>query len=307
MKAFGYEKFGGPDVFQEFELPEPSVKQATDVKLKTLAVGLNNFERSQRAGNFGGGRFPIFPGRDVVGEVVALGDDVTGLSIGDVVIGQGGPAYAEYVVLPAQVVVRKPANASNAEAVTLVTPGITAYNAATAFTQIKSGDHVFINGATGGVGALAAQIAKNLGAYVIGTGSSKNEALLKELPLDEIGLYDQEDIAVKFANSSDVVINAAMNGNNGELLGAVIKDGGRVASVGGEITVADKEITFEHIRPLHADQTQTALTQLAKMLGDGTLAAKIFKTLPLTLDGVIEGHELLEQHHAPGRVVLLAD
>lgn len=78
MKAFGYEKFGGPDVFQAFELPEPSVKQATDVKLKTLAVGLNNFERSQRAGNFGGGRFPIFPGRDVVGEVVALGDDVTG-------------------------------------------------------------------------------------------------------------------------------------------------------------------------------------------------------------------------------------
>ncbi|WP_054758523.1 NADP-dependent oxidoreductase [Secundilactobacillus collinoides] len=307
MKAFGYEKFGDPDVFQTFELPEPTLKTATDVKIKTLAVGLNNFERSQRAGDFGGGKFPLIPGRDIVGEVVKTGDDVQNVATGDIVIGHGGPAYAEYAVLPAQRVVIKPESATVAEAVTLVTPGITAYNAATVFTQVKPGNHVFVNGATGGVGALAAQIAKNLGAYVIGTGSSRNLALLEELPLDEIGLYDKDDLAEKFANSADVVINAAMNGNNGELLGSVIKDGGQAASVGGDTDFGHKQVAFEHIRPLNAEHDQTALTNLAKMLGEGTLAAKIFKELPLTLDGVIEGHKLLEQHHAPGRVVLLAE
>lgn len=306
MKAYGYEQFGGPDVFQQIEMPTPEVTKPDDVLIKTLAVGLNNFERSQRAGNFGRGRLPIVPGRDVVGEVIEIGTDVTTVKVGDIVMGHGGPAYAEYVLLPAEQVVLKPTNASLAEAVALVTPGITAYNAVTEFANVMASDRVFVNGATGGVGAIAAQVAKHLGAYVIGTGSSTNQDALTQLKLDEIGLYDQENLNEKFADAADVAINAALNGNNGELLQDVVRDGGRVASVGDQINFGAKSVKFEHIRPLGAAQDRRALMALSQLFDADKLQITIYKTLPLTLDGVISGHQLLETRHAPGRIVLLA-
>lgn len=307
MKAFGYTHFGGPEVFEILEQPQPTLQTDHDILLKTLAVGLNNFERSQRAGDFGRGRLPIVPGRDVVGEVVEVGSAVTAFQSGDIVIGHGGPAYAQYVVIDSERAVKKPAVASLAEAVALVTPGITAYNAVTTFTHVKTGDTVFVNGATGGVGSLIVQVANQLGAHVIGSGSSHNQALLEALPLDEIGFYDQENLNDKFANRADIAINAALNGHNAELLRDVVRDGGSAASVGDETDFGSKHVTFEHIRPLNAGHDHEALTALATMLGNGQLNIPIFKTLPFTLAGVIEGHQLLETRHAPGRIVLVND
>lgn len=196
MKAFGYTHFGGPEVFEILGQPQPTLQTDHDILLKTLAVGLNNFERSQRAGDFGRGRLPIVPGRDVVGEVVEVGSAVTAFQLGDVAIGHGGPAYAQYVVIDSERAVKKPDNASLAEAVALVTPGITAYNAVTTFTHVKTGDTVFVNGATGGVGSLVVQVAKQLGADVIGTGSSRNQALLEHCRWMKLGFMIEKTLTL---------------------------------------------------------------------------------------------------------------
>lgn len=98
-----------------------------------------------------------------------------------------------------------------------------------------------------------------------------------------------------------------MNGHNAELLRDVIRDGGSAASVGDETDFGTKHVTFEHIRPLNAGHDHEALTALATMLENGQLKIPIFKTLPFTLAGGIEGHQLLETRHAPGRIVLVND
>lgn len=306
MRSFGYQKFGGPEVFEELTNQEPEITKDTQVIIETLAVGLNNFERSQRAGNFGGDKFPVIPGRDVVGKVIEVGTAVNNFVVGDIVIGHAGPAYATKVKTIVKRLVKKPNNVPVQEAVTIITPGITAYNAVSYFTHVQAGNTVLINGATGGVGSIAVQVAKKLGAYVIGIGSSQNEALMKELGADELGFYDQENINRKFSNKADVVINAALDGNNPSLIGDVIKDGGSAASVGAAPDLSVKpNVTFEHIRPVDAEHDRVALQKLAEMLADGSLNVKVFKELPLTLAGVIKGHQLLDQRHAPGRIVLV--
>ncbi|KRO08835.1 NADPH quinone reductase [Paucilactobacillus hokkaidonensis] len=306
MKSFGYKKFGGPEVFEEINSAEPEITKDNQVIIATLSVGLNNFERSQRAGNFGGDKFPIIPGRDVVGKVIEVGADVNTVEPDDIVIGHAGPAYADKVKLATRRLIKKPAGVSNQAAVSIITPGITAYNAVSYFTHVKSGDTVLVNGATGGVGSIAVQVAKKLGAHVIGVGSSRNEAMMETLGVDEVGLYNQENINEKFANQADVVINAALDGSNPSLISDVIKDGGQSASVGAAPDLSAKpNATFEHVKPIDAKHDQIALQKLADMLADGSLNVKIFKELSLTLAGVIEGHQLLEQHHAPGRIILV--
>lgn len=306
MKAFGYTKFGGPEVFETIEVNEPEISAGNQVIVETKVVGLNNFERSQRAGMFGGSNFPIIPGRDLVGEIIQVGADVNDFQVGDLVIAQGGPSYADKVVLTTSHIVKKPGNVSNEDAVALVTPGITAYNMLTQFTEVKKGNTVLVNGASGGVGTIIVQVAKALGAHVIGIASSRNEQLLKDLGVDEMGFYDQEDVGAKFANQADVVLNAALNGNNDALIDQVVKPDGQAATVGQGAELPNKpRVNVEHVHPLSAAINHKALTELAQMLANGDVKVNIFKQLPLTLQGVIDGHELLESSHAPGRIVLV--
>lgn len=307
MKAFGYDKFGGPNVFQEYDLPNLEITKDNQVIVKTLAVGMNNFDRMQRKGVFGAKHFPVIPGHDVVGKVMAVGPAVSGVKIGDIVIGSAFKTYAEQVRMLDTKLIKKPANISNEDAVTIVTPGITAYNATHVFTNIKRSDKVLINGATGGVGSIAAQLAKKMGAYVIGVGSSRNAEYLKSLNLDEDAFYDKENINEKYANQIDVVINAAMNGANDTLIPDVVKAGGQAATVGQGDNPEGKNIKLQHIEPLDAQHLKIALQSLAEMLSDGSLKVRIFKTLPLTLQGVIAGQELLDNSHEPGRIVLVTE
>lgn len=305
MKVFGYQKFGGPEVFQEMEVDDPEITMENQVVIETLVVGLNNFERAQRAGMFGG-KLPIIPGRDLVGKIIQIGSDVVDYQVGEIVIVHGGPAYAEKVVTTPRHLVKKPDNVTNEAAVALITPGITAYNMLTHFTQVKRGDTVLVNGASGGVGTIIVQVAKALGAYVIGVASSRNEQLLKDLGVDEIGLYDKEDVGLKFANRADVVLNAAMNGNNDALIDQAVKPDGQAATVGQSTELINKpNVKVAGVQPIAESINQQALIELAKMLAKNGIKVDIFRELPLTLQGVIDGHELLETSHAPGRIVLV--
>lgn len=286
MKAFGYEKNGGPEVFQETE-----------------AFNLNNFEALQRAGQFKPVDHRIIPGRDVAGFVEKVGEDVTGFDIGDRVVAHGHHSYAEYSIGEDSNTVSIPSGVPYLAAAGIVTPGLAAYKGVHLFGKVQAGQTVVVKGASGGVGSLAAQIAMDVGAKVIGIGSSENEEYVKSLGVDQYVAYDQEDPAEVLADTADVVIDAALNGNGAESDVKIVKDDGIVASVADNDAPTDKTVHFNHIHPTQEISDDDALNAMLKLMAAGKLKIRIGYKLPFTLDGVIKGHQLLDSKHA-GRIVI---
>lgn len=302
MKAFGYEKNGGPEVFQEYEVPTPEIK-SNQILIKTEAFNLNNFEALQRAGQFKPVDHRIIPGRDVAGFVEKVGEDVTGFDIGDRVVAHVHHSYAEYSIGEDSNTVSIPSGVPYLAAAGIVTPGLAAYKGVHLFGKVQAGQTVVVKGASGGVGSLAAQIAMDVGAKVIGIGSSENEEYVKSLGVDQYVAYDQEDPAEVLADTADVVIDAALNGNGAESDVKIVKDDGIVASVADNDAPTDKTVHFNHIHPTQEISDDDALNAMLKLMAAGKLKIRIGYKLPFTLDGVIKGHQLLDSKHA-GRIVI---
>lgn len=302
MKAFGYEKNGGPEVFQEYEVPTPKI-DSNQILIKTEAFNLNNIEALRRAGKVGPTNERTIPGRDVAGFVEKVGADVTGFDIGDRVVAHGHESYAEYSVGEDSNTVLIPSGVPYIAAAGIVTPGLAAYKGVHLFGKVQPGQTVVVKGASGGVGSLAAQIALDAGAKVIGIGSSANEEYVKSLGVDQYVAYDKEDPAEVLADTADVVIDAALNGNGYESDGQIVKDGGIVASVADGEAKTNKTIHFNHIHPTQEISDDDALNAMLKLMAAGKLKIRIGYKLPFTLDGVIKGHQLLDSKHA-GRIVI---
>lgn len=302
MKAFGYDHNGSPDVFEEYDLPTPEISD-DQILIKTKAFNLNNFEKSMRAGEYRKTTHQVIPGRDVAGTVAKVGTNVSGFKIGDRVVAHGHGSYAEYAYADASETVLIPDAVSFVEAAGIVTPGITAYKAVYYFGQVKSGQTVVVRGASGGVGSLAAQLALNLGATVIGIGTSKNEAYVKSLGVQEYVAYNQQDPALILANRADVVINSALNGADSDGDAQIVKDNGIITTVGGDEPLSNKPFQFKPIRPTKAITDVKALSTLLNLMAEKKLSIRIGYQLPFTLDGVIQGHQLLGKKH-DGRIIV---
>ncbi|GAA2981939.1 NADP-dependent oxidoreductase [Lentilactobacillus parakefiri] len=305
MKAFGYDHNGASDVFEEYDVPTPTISD-DQILIQTKAFNLNNFEKSMRAGEYKATTRQVIPGRDVAGVVAKLGADVTGFQIGDRVVAHGHGAYAEYPYATAARTVKIPEGVSFAEAAGIVTPGITAYKAVYYFGEVKAGQTVVVRGASGGVGSLAAQLAINLGATVIGIGASKNEAYVKSLGVDEYVSYNKQDPGLVLANRADVVINSALNGADSDSDARIVKEKGIITTVGGDEPLSNKQFQFKPIMPTKAISDAEALTALLKLMADKKLLIRIGYQLPFTVAGVIQGHELLSKKH-DGRIIVTTD
>jgi NADPH:quinone reductase-like Zn-dependent oxidoreductase len=285
MKAFGYEENGGPEVFKEYEVPVPEVT-GNQVLIKTQAFNMNNFEGLQRAGNFKAVDHRIIPGRDVAGIAEQFGSEVKGIKNGE---------DTNTVVIPDSV--------SFAQAAGIVTPGLAAYKGVHLFGNVMPGQTVVIKGASGGVGSIAAQVALSIGAKVIGVGASRNEDYVKSLGIDQYVAYDQADPAKVLADSADVVIDAALNGAGSDVDGAIVKNGGIIASVADDEPDTTKNVHFNHIHPTQQISDLEALKALVELMAQGKLSVKVGYQLPFTLEGVIKGHQLLDSKH-DGRIVV---
>jgi NADPH:quinone reductase-like Zn-dependent oxidoreductase len=302
MKAFGYEENGGPEVFKEYEVPVPEVT-GNQVLIKTQAFNMNNFEGLQRAGNFKAVDHRIIPGRDVAGIAEQVGSEVKGIKIGDRVTAHGHHAYAEYAIGEDTNTVVIPDSVSFAQAAGIVTPGLAAYKGVHLFGNVMPGQTVVIKGASGGVGSIAAQVALSIGAKVIGVGASRNEDYVKSLGIDQYVAYDQADPAKVLADSADVVIDAALNGAGSDVDGAIVKNGGIIASVADDEPDTTKNVHFNHIHPTQQISDLEALKALVELMAQGKLSVKVGYQLPFTLEGVIKGHQLLDSKH-DGRIVV---
>ncbi|OEK00393.1 hypothetical protein BFP97_02190 [Roseivirga sp. 4D4] len=207
MKSYVRKTYGGPEVLELTELSTP-VPKPNEVLIQIKSASINPADwRILRADPFliraGHGLLkPKFShlGSDVSGIVVSLGTSATKWKVGDEVVsdimGSGMGAYGEYVAVPEDILVRKPSNVSFDEAAAVPIAGLTAYQGLLKYGKLEKGQNVLINGASGGVGTYAVQIAKHIGANVTAICSAKNEEFVLALGADKVIAYDKEDYRI---------------------------------------------------------------------------------------------------------------
>src|SRR5690606_22069470 len=189
MRAVILTEAGGTENFSIEEIAIPEIKPK-EVLVKVHAIAINPVDMKTRKG----GAFlaklqeqtPVILGWDISGEVQAVGEDVSSFKPGDEVFGMvnfpgNGRAYAEYVAAPEEHLALKPKNISHEEAVATTLAALTAWQVLVHEAKLSQGQQVLIHAAAGGVGHFAVQIAKHLGAKVIGTASASNEDFLMEI------------------------------------------------------------------------------------------------------------------------------
>lgn len=194
MKAITYQRYGSPDVLEYGDVPEPKLG-ADAVLVRVRAAAVNPVDWKIQAGYLDSvldAVFPVIPGWDVAGVVEQVGVGVTEYAPGDEVIGYvredmvGRGTFAEYVAAPVRTLAHKPAALDFEQAAGLPLAGLTAYQALTGALEIKPGETVLVHAAAGGVGSLAVQIARALGARVIGTASERNHDYLRTLGAEPV-------------------------------------------------------------------------------------------------------------------------
>jgi NADPH:quinone reductase-like Zn-dependent oxidoreductase len=199
MKAAVIDAFGPAESLEIRDIEKPVPGQG-QVLIQTCAASVNPIDWKIRQGMMSdrfGSDFPMVLGFDVSGEVAAVSDDVTGFSIGDPVYARSdngpGNCYAEFVAVSASVVGARPASLSHAEAASIPLVGLTAFNGLRHCADLAPGQRLLVNGASGGVGTVAVQMGKAMGAHVTGVCSSPNADLVTELGADSVIDYTCSD------------------------------------------------------------------------------------------------------------------
>lgn len=239
MKAIVQDEYGSADVLR-FEDVEPPVAGAGQVLLRVCAASafigdwhlLTGTPYALRLVAGLGRPKQRVRGQDVAGIVEALGDGVTGLTVGDEVFGVGLGTFAEYATAHADRLAPKPSNLGFEEAATVPTTGCTALQGIRDVGKVKEDDRVLVIGAAGGVGSSAVQIAKTFGAHVTGVTNTATIDLVRSIGADEVIDYTREEI-VDGARRFDVIFDTAGNREASYLRGALTPKGTLVMA-GGE-------------------------------------------------------------------------
>ncbi|WP_284750659.1 NADP-dependent oxidoreductase [Amycolatopsis sp. RTGN1] len=301
MKAVVYHRFGGPEVLEIAELPEPKVN-LDGVLVRVRAAALNPADLGVQSGALAGmleSYFPVVPGWDVAGVVERAGPAAPEFTPGDEVIGyvrgeveHRNGAYAQLVAADVRTLVPKPRALGWAEAAGLPLAGLTALQAIDTLAP-KAGETLLVHAAAGGVGSLAAQIALGRGARVLGTASEANHAYLRSLGVEPVrygeGLAGRvRDLA---PDGVDAVLDTAGRGT----LAATPDIGTRVASI--------SEFDLPGVTPVFARLVPGDLRAVAELAAAGRLKVRVARTFPL--EEAAAAQRLLADGHAPGRIVLL--
>ncbi|MFD9335634.1 NADP-dependent oxidoreductase [Streptomyces sp. NPDC060028] len=304
MRAVVVSQWGGPEVLTETELerPEPGMGE---ILVRVHAAGVNPVDWKTRAS---GALIPWGPvpavGWDVSGTVEAVGPGVTLFQPGDEVFGmprfpaQAG-GYAEYVTATARHFARKPAGLDHVQAAALPLAALTAWQALNDTAGLRAGQRVLVHAAAGGVGHFAVQIAKALGAYVIGTASAAKHDVLRALGADELIDYRTTDFE-DAVSEVDVVIDA-VGGDYGVRSLKVLRPGGHLITLNGPDDVPADAGGFRTGWTL-VEPDYAGLKAIAALVADGKLRPVIDTVLPL--EQAARAHELGEQGRTTGKIVL---
>jgi NADPH:quinone reductase-like Zn-dependent oxidoreductase len=323
MKAIVYHEFGSPDVLrlEEVEKPVPNDNQ---MLIKVRAVSVNPLDWHFMEGTPYIGRplafgflKPEVPrlGVDYAGTVEAVGKNITEFKPGDEVYGNKFGAFAEYVVASDKALALKPPSLTFEQAASLPVAAITALQALRDTGKIQAGQKVLINGASGGVGTFAVQIAKNFGAEVTGVCSGRNVELVRSLGADHVIDYTKEDFT-KGPERYDLILD---NVGNQPLAGfrRVLNPKGVYVMIGGGGVKDDpwfgalvrpiksilmSKFVSQQMKPMLADMNRKDLTVLADLIQTGKVKPVIDKTY--TFSQLPDAMRYLEEGHARGKVVV---
>lgn len=316
MKAVRIHEFGGPEVMKIEEIERP-VPASDEILLKVYATSINPADYIVREGGNDYLRphlkLPLGLGLDVAGVVEETGSDVEDFKAGDKVYGVPNMldgSYSEYVAAKASQFALMPKTASFNEAGAIPSCTLMAWSGIVDKGKLQPGQRVLINGAAGGVGNLAVQLAKWKGAYVIGTASAQNIDFLKQLGADEVIDYRSQHIDDLFYDI-DLVFNASPVRDQEFRMRAA-----RVLKPGGTYVCTQLDFPFsEEFKNALAEKNATglfvgdrdldfreALGTAAKLIDEGKLKVIISKVYPL--EKVAEAHRESETKHVRGKLVL---
>ena len=302
MKAAFIERFGGPEVLQYGDLPDP-VAGPGQIVVNVAAASVNGADWKVRAGQYSEAKFPLVLGRDFSGTVAAPGAGVDDLKIGDAVFGvlEGGRegAYAEKIAITAAIVARKPDGLSHVDAAAVALAGLTAIAAVEASLKLQRGEKILIQGGAGGVASFAIQLAKHIGAHVITTTSTANIDYVRGLGADEVIDYTAQDFT-RAVSGCDAVFDT-VGGEVARRSFAVLRPGGRAAFIasGAQAPKPDRD-DVTSLRPA-VGRARAPLERVAELVTTGAVRPPEIKLY--SLSQAAEAHRVSEARHFRGKLV----
>ena len=316
MKAIVYSQYGSPDVLQYEEIERPTAGD-DQILIRIRAAAANPLDyRLMRGGPL---IFRILlhqpkvkrPGRDVAGQVEAVGRNVTRFKPGDEVFGVCRGSFAEYACASESRLAKKPGNVSFEQAASVPIAALTALQSLRDYGKVRPGEKVLINGAAGGVGTFAVQIAKSLGAHVTGVCSTRNLELVRSIGADQVIDYTQEDFTAG-GDRYDVILDCIAN-HPLSAYRRVMNSKGRCVIAGGpkEMRVFLKRtlealvlspIGSRKFVPMMARIRIEDLNVVGELMGTGKVTPVIDRCYRLS--EAAEAIRYLEAGHARGKVVI---
>jgi NADPH:quinone reductase-like Zn-dependent oxidoreductase len=279
------------------------------VLVKVRAAAVNPVDWKCREGYLDGildPVFPVVPGWDVCGVVVQPGVAVSEFAVGDEVIGYvredflSRGTFAEYVAAPVRTLARKPRNLTWAEAAGLPLVGLTAYQVLTKALRVRRDETVLVHAAAGGVGSVAVQIARHLGARVIGTASEANHDFVRSLGGEPVTYGD--GLGERVRGLAPEGVDAVFDTVGGDTLKVSAQ---LLAPEGRLVSIADGDVVgyggrYHFVRPDAED-----LTRLAELAEQDVVSVHVSRTFPL--EQAAEAHRLNQEGRTRGKIVVTVD
>jgi len=311
MKAAVAEEFGGIDRVVVRDVPKPAPGPG-EVLVRVRAASMNPLDCKLREGKFRlvfRVRPPFVLGFDVAGEVEGVGPGVTRLRPGDAVFGElpRPGAHAEYVVAGEDHLLPKPGRLSFEEAAAIPAAAMSALQALRDEARLRAGQHLLVNGAGGGIGTFAVQIAKAWGARVTAVASARNQGLLREIGADESLDYVNDDFAQREA-VFDAILDVVPNRSFPECRRALAPGGTYVTTLPGPGPFLWRALTAlplfggRRCRALILRPKRSDLEELARLAEAGSLRPVVGEVFPL--DAIREAHVRMQSGHARGKIVV---
>lgn len=310
MRAAVQNSLGGPEVLEVVDVARPKPR-ANEILVRVHAAGLNPTDWKHRADK----RFiddpPFVLGWDLSGVIEAVGIGVARFQPGDEVYGMlpypfGHGSHADYVAAPARIFAKKPTGLDHVQAAALPLVSLTAWQTLVDYAGVQPGQRVLVHAAAGGVGHIAAQIAKAHGAHVIGTASESKHDFLHSIGVDQAIDYRTEDF-VEATGDLDIVLDT-IGGETQIRSLQTLRPGGILVStvpVGSDnlFRKAD-ELDVRALRML-VDSSSTEMDSITELVESGQLQATIAETFPL--DRIADAHRLGETGRTTGKIVITMD
>lgn len=308
MKAAQISQYGGKEVVKTVnDAPKPTIK-SDQLLIEVQAASVNPFDitvREGRARQMAELKFPATLGGDFAGLVSEIGEDVSGFEIGQPVYGQGSPlsgngVFAEFAPVKASQTAARPTSIDEINSAALPLTSSSAYQALVEHINLQAGQKILIHGGAGGIGTIAIQLAKNIGAYIATTAANEESEYVKELGANEVIDYKSQDFS-EIIKGYDAVYDT-VGGETTSKSYKVLKPGGILVSM---VSQPDEELVNKYDINFTAQFTKVTtekLTKIAELVDDGKIKVHIDKVFPL--DQAAEAIEYQKTGHPKGKVVI---